>query len=547
MGKEQRYVINDKEMYEYFEALLYPKENSRLKVEWKTKDKEQGYGLTENNVAMLLGSKSLLYGREDARKQLCLLDTLEKFLHEYIGVEGLEELFINNYGVIENNIFLEHDAGGNSQNIREHAKHQMKNAYLGSVLLLECEYLPNVAQNIYQAQSPITLYLRREAEKMVGSGTEMPKESEVQKKLEELAYKIFMVSSLLHDIGYPLAYYLRAAKQMTDYPPYLKILCPTVKTEFAELKSYLLDSKLFRLIDQQEISGKYSKDDHGVLSALSLLMHFYHNGRIYALKPEERCIVEMAAIAIYRHTDKFAEGTRMVYLADPISYMVRLCDDMQEWERFKISINEKHNYLQCGSCGRRITEDKGNYQCACGGQKYKKITMISNRKLNYVCLCDELIVEKNLQEVKITPAFHLMKQMEILLDDYTAVAKSKMDMDAVCNMVAQQSLYPKLKVDYFVSNNPIMLIERMIEKSGNSEMQIEEALHRKARTKKKQDAIDEFWLDFQAMKKDNPFGKKIEKNQLKYGNQVKEYVEKYLGQIYSLYELVDEILEDKKK
>ncbi len=382
MGNEKKFCINDESMYNYFEELMYS-EKRKLPVGWKKKQDKMGYGLTQQNVSALLGSRSLLYGREDAREQLCLLETLEKFLHEYIGIEGLEELFINNYSAIENNIFMEHDSEGKSRNIREHAKHQMKNAYLGSVLLRECRYLENVAENIYRGQSAVTQYLRGvAAANIVRTGKTM-EESAVKKKLEELSYKIFMVSSLLHDIGYPLAYYLRCARQMTDYPPYLKILCPTVKAQFAELKAYLQDSRLFMLVDQGEIRKKYEADDHGVLSALSLLMHFYHNGRIYSLSSMDRCIIEMSAIAIYRHTDRFCEKERMLYLTDPISYMVRLCDDMQEWERFKVTINEKHNYLQCGNCGRRIGEENGFYACDCG-QNYRKITMIANKKLNYL-------------------------------------------------------------------------------------------------------------------------------------------------------------------
>lgn len=97
-----------------------------------------------------------------------------------------------------------------------------------------------------------------------------------------------MIASLLHDIGYPFEYYLRLAGQMTNYPPYLKILSATAKADFAELKSYLTESKLFRLIDNRKIEKKYSKNDHGVLSAVSLLMHFYHNGKIYSLSKDQQ-------------------------------------------------------------------------------------------------------------------------------------------------------------------------------------------------------------------------------------------------------------------
>jgi hypothetical protein len=39
------------------------------------------------------------------------------------------------------------------------------------------------------------------------------KREEILAKLEEWCYKIYMVSALLHDMGYPLEYYLRSARK----------------------------------------------------------------------------------------------------------------------------------------------------------------------------------------------------------------------------------------------------------------------------------------------------------------------------------------------
>lgn len=531
MKKSREFLINDTEMYQYFEQLIYGEDSERLKG-WKVKHDTLEYGLTERNVSKLIGTKELLYGEEDAEKQICLLETLEKFLHEYIGIRGLEELFINNYGEIENSIFLEHDAEGSPRNIREHAKHQMKNAYLGSVLMLECGYMQDMAKKIYQEQSPVTRRMTQEVREFL----EKTEETEILKKLEELAYKIFMVSSLLHDIGYPLAYYLRSARQMTEYPPYLNILCPTVKAEFADIKSSLLDSWLFRYVDAKKIQEKYAADDHGVLSALSLLMHFYHNGRIHFLKREERCIVEMAAVAIYHHTDRFPEVMRMVYLTDPISYMVRLCDDMQEWERFKILINKKHNFLQCGQCGRLIKEKNGIYQCKCG-RSYEKVTMIQNRKLNYICLCDELRIKKREKSVSVSAKFHFLKQLEILMDDYRCIVKTAGDMEKIQKMLEGQALCPEMKVDYFVSNNPVEIIKQMIRDSGKTEAQIKTWMEQEL-SGERQQAFREFWDDFKIKMEENPFGRTKEKNQLKYEKKVQDYVLTYYGQIYSLYKML---------
>ena len=100
-----KYTINDQRMYHYFEDMLYNSPEEKLPAEWKIGSHEEEYGLTENNVDMLLGSRRLLYSQEDAENQLCLLETLEKFVHEYIGIPGIDELLVNNYAAIENAIF----------------------------------------------------------------------------------------------------------------------------------------------------------------------------------------------------------------------------------------------------------------------------------------------------------------------------------------------------------------------------------------------------------------------------------------------------------
>ncbi|MCI8509989.1 MAG: hypothetical protein HFJ06_15765 [Lachnospiraceae bacterium] len=556
-----RIIINDKEMYRYFDYLFYGHGEDekgiykhRLKKEWKKKSLIAPYGMTNCNVNEMMGSKSLLYGERDARAQLCVLDGMQKFLHEYVGIEGLEKLLLNNYGTIENEIFFEHDAKGNPVHIREHAKHQMKNAFLGSVLLLEYGYLEDIVKKIMAAESSTANYLVYQAitaefgnakisnisQNTVRGILEPEYRQNVIDKLQEWTYKIFMISSMLHDIGYPLEYYLRTAKTLTEFPPYLNILSPVVKADFAQIKATLLESQLFQQTDHIKIRQKYDMNNHGVLSAISLLMHFYHNGKIYTLKPEERCLIEMSAIAIYHHTDKFESEFRMSYQKDPISYMVRICDDLQEWERFKIIMNDKHNYLQCGRCGSLILSNHREYKCSCCGQMYIKVTQINNRKMNYICLCDELFIEKKLKEnqVVIIVHFNLLKQLEILMDDYTAIIRRGKDLEKVKNMLEMQSMNPKLKVAYFVSNNPYYLIEQMLQESDKNFEDIQQWINN-IEEEKKRENMKKFMEDYLQHGKEALYGSQLEENSLKYEKKVKAYIQKYYGEIYSLFQYLN--------
>lgn len=522
-------IVNDDGMYAYFENLIY-RENSFHARGWKQQYDAMPYGLTDHQVKTIHGSKELLYGKRDADRQICLLQTMQKFIHENIGIEGLEELLVNNYGTIENSIFFEHDSTGRPANIREHAKHQMKNAYLASVLLLEFGYLQNMAEAISKELSYTTSYMTAQAREIVKN------EMDVRRKLEELSYKIVLLSSLLHDIGYPLEYHLRSAQEISDYPPHLKLFTPTVKAEFSEIKVYLLESQLFRQVSHDKIQKKYQENNHGVLSALSLLMHFYYSGRIYSLSDEKRCIIEMAAIAIYHHTDRFSKAERMVYLQDPISYMVRLCDDLQEWERFKLLISEKHNYLLCNDCAKILLEKNREYTCPSCKRKYYKVTQIDNRKVNYICLCDGLEIIKTGNQVEIKFLFHLMKQMEILLDDYTAVLKSESDIKNIEQMISNQGWDPKLKLKWFVSNNPLYLIGEMIDTSSKKD-ELDEWLEKQKKTKSGKN-VKVFYQDYLLKKDQEIFGGRLEANDLKYKSEVQTFVKKYYGEIYYLYQFL---------
>lgn len=536
------YIIDDDSMYRYFEE-FFTDPKYGLREDWKCEAGVMPYGLTDYDVKAMYGSKKLLYGEHDAEKQMCLLENMQRFLHEYIGIEGLEELLVNNYGTIENSIFFEHNDQGQPASIREHSKHQMKNAYLGSVLLLDYGYVKDLAQTVSQGRSAATRYLCYQAEKVLGvKSDDTGKREKVLVKLEEWCYKIYMVSALLHDIGYPLEYYLRSAKKLTDYPPYLKLLSPTVKLPFGEMKALLSESQLFHMVDQEKIREKYEKDNHGALSAISLLLHFYYGGRIYAMPADKRCIIEMVAVAIYHHTDRFEGGKRMVYLQDPISFMVRLCDDLQEWERFKVTINEKHNYLRCPRCGRLLLEkeEKGAYQCDCVQKiQYRKVTEIKNKKMNYICLCDRILLEKSENRLLVIFDFSLLRQIEILTEDYLAVLKQEKDLKAVEEMLEDQHVVSEIKLVRFLSNNPLCLIEEMIRRTGWSQAESAENIRawiKKHRVGKLRENLQEFFEDYLIKKSAKAFGKALENNSLRYEEEVCEYVKKYYGEIHYLEE-----------
>lgn len=66
-------------------------------------------------------------------------------------------------------------------------------------------------------------------------------------------------------------------------------------------------------------------------------------------------------------------------------------------------------------------------------------------------------MEAGRDKVKVVANFNLMKQIEILLDDYKAVAKSKKDLESVQKMLLDQSMLPKIQSlkELLAKQNPL--------------------------------------------------------------------------------------------
>ncbi len=332
--------LNDKAMYEFFQ-----REAKDIFAEFcGRQDGENGLPvcrMTQEGISKIYSSLQVIYSKEEAAQEVCLIDNVYEILSSFVEIKGMEHLLVNNYAAIENGIFLEHSAQGEPGRIREHYKHQFRNAYLGLLFLRDFHLDDCIADCIMDKKNEYAYLILAAI-----SGDNQ------RYQLKEIIYKSFLVSALFHDVGYPLAYYFRMADEIHQFAPFFKIVNPAVKTVFAEIKAMLNNSWLFRTVEHDEIRKKYDRDDHGCLSAISFLMNFYFSGVIYSLDPKKQCIVEMAAVAIYKHTNQYHKNKRMIFSQDPVSYFLRMCDDLQEWQRFLVRIEDTRNYLRCAGCGK---------------------------------------------------------------------------------------------------------------------------------------------------------------------------------------------------
>lgn len=520
--------LNDKNMYEFFQ-----KNAKEIFSEFSEQPKEREglpvCQMTKEGISKIYKSLQVIYNKKDAVEEVCLIENIYEILNGFVEIKGMEHLLINNYAAIENGIFLEHSAEGTPKRIREHYKHQFRNAYLGLLLLKDFHFDDCIADCIMDKKNEY-------AYSILAALEEKPRENKRQ-LLKEIIYKSFLVSALFHDIGYPLAYYFRTADEIHQFAPFFKIVNPAVKTVFAEITALLNNSWLFQTVAHEEIRKKYEKNDHGCLSAISFLMNFYFSGSIYSLDARKQCIVEMAAVSIYKHTNHYNRNHRMLFTQDPLSYFLRICDDLQEWQRFLVCIEEKHNYLQCAECGkiiRQSSKDSSSYQCECGKQ-FQKITQMENKKMNYIDICSGMNLKGDKHKLHIYLQYGCYQLLELLLSDYEAVIYRDKGLNEVENMLQFQSYLPNIELHYFLSNNPTEIIEEM-----------------KKRSKKSVDDILT-WIDSQNNGEDlkefinicdskleiQEFGEKIEQNTVRYADAARNFTEQYLGEIYSLWCFLD--------
>lgn len=529
--------VNDKNMYQYFQ-------NDLGEIFQNLCGKEELYvpmQVTADAIAGICRNLEVLYSREEVTEEACLIDNVLEVLGKYFGIEGMENLLLNNYATIENAIFLEHSSGGLPSRIREHYKHQFRNAYLGILLLDKMKLDCCLEDCLLEENNEYACYMmdciRRDKEEGIFVDR---KERDI---LKEMIYKSYFVAALFHDIGYPLTYYFRVSEKIQQFTPFFKIVNSGVKAEFPEIRALLNNSLLFRTVDIQDIRRKYEKDDHGCLSAISFLMNFYFSGSIYNLGKGEknRCIVETAAVAIYKHTDKFTGVNRMIFSLDPISYLLRVCDDMQEWQRFMVLIEDTHNYLMCSDCGKIIrpeVEDKKEYRCDCGKQ-FRKITGHENKKVNYVALCDSLTLFYEKEKIMVEFHYNYYRQLELILNDYQGVYHREKGIKELQKMLQVQKYIPNMELRYFLSNNPIDLIQKMIEESQKDEESLHKWIDQMEDGKRKQN-LQEFYEKYQQLLPEShqQFGEVIEKNAVRYAGVARKFVERYLGEIYQIWDFL---------
>ncbi len=255
-------------------------------------------------------------------------------------------------------------------------------------------------------------------------------------------------------------------------------------------------SLLFVLVDEKEIRSNLAKNqnkyDHGVLSTISLLLTFYESGRINKLPLDKQTAIELAAVAIYNHNFSYKINTkeaknyfRPVFVQNPISFLLKICDEMQEWERKYFELSKTDAPIFCPVCKSPIVEHK-NYQnindikvfketllCRCpqSNNEYIKSIYFPHRNIYTVTTCKaiDMIATNNKSVV-----FHLDYNLSALLHmskiEYGYANYRSKELNNLKVLLGNQKFYSNnsnfavenVYLDYVMTYNPIYLKARML-------------------------------------------------------------------------------------
>lgn len=354
----------------------------------------------EYGFGNILEELKLIYGDgEPIQKFIHLYDTVsKKVVVQYLGIKSLLPLFNWKYFEYEWEMHLALDYKSRSQSFyRDHFIHQIRVAYEAMRLLYEIpELLNGTLKILTNANNMVGEYTRRYAAKEYLEISENPTSREIFHMLfgenfnvsrmpynpglrganeetrkhiyKNIAKSALIIAGLFHDIGYPIHHTVRKMKSLPEFIPTADFFTG-LPANFDEILGTLADSLLFRTVGAERLRRLYEAEAHGTASALALLLHFYRSGAIHDLRPAKRAALELAGLIISDHTnpygllgdklgDKPAPYHRTVNYRNPLAFLLRFCDDIQEWGRVYFFVDSSEPLRICNHCHMPIVSYK---------------------------------------------------------------------------------------------------------------------------------------------------------------------------------------------
>jgi len=429
----------------------------------------------------------------------------EKFIGDFVGIDGVDQLFESSYFYFEWMMHLEYSLDRHDYTkYRDHYIHQIKNMYEMLVLLDEFGYMEYCIQSYKNNSTTIANQMKSSIEEQLQSvkhqeiavfkqltqyGCGNKSHDEVKKRRQEYYYRylikaVSIVAALIHDIGYPVAFMLRSTKELHSFLPISEAFLH-LNDAMPHLEEILQNSLLYRTTGAKEIAKRIrDKKDHGAISAVILLSKYYETGAIYHLEPIKKMVIELSAVVVYNHTLKYQYMTgdkelryRNMFDENPISYLFRLCDDLQEWGRVYFDVSKRSNFLICPQCHMPINRDYEHgtkefphirYSCACGVSGVRR-TQFPYRKLTNISACDALEITRSGDpiddsgRIKINMGYNLVSLLQLSVYNPRFAQQRADGIYEIKRMLEGQILLPKVYLDTFLTSNPISIKVKCLE------------------------------------------------------------------------------------
>jgi len=496
---------------------------------------KETYSSIKENLMLVYGDPALV--QNDIR---VFHLTESKLIHQFLAIPQLDKMFDEDYFNFEWDMhvgqnFVEH----RNDYMRDHFIHQIRDMYSMLILLGNYGFYDEVFAIMSDRNcSKISQYTCKKRDEFIngkqGTFSFISKlqphifNNLLQKKqipdyilkrcssvrnyaenyfMKYVIYASAVLSALFHDMGYPICHFLSLRNRTSSYNPTLYMFTRNDIESFDHISSILSSSLLFTIISPEEIKqslqcdkGKYN---HGAYSAIAFLMQFYHSGLIFSLPVEKQCAIELAAVSIYNHTLHYkandSKTTDRFYLPvfrqNPVSFLLRLCDDLQEWGRRYFEISGDSEVPICSQCltpsisSRNRLESKTKYACACKECNSFRFNHFNSRKLflittSYFMTSDILTVSgtdlkalrfrvdydyyRLLLMSRINPNYAKYRLKE-LNDLKKLLENQKLTYHTVHEQGKEHGLeFDYIYIDYFMTANPITIKLKILEKYAAS-------------------------------------------------------------------------------
>lgn len=311
-----------------------------------------------------------------------------------------------------------------------------------------------------------------------------------------------IMSALFHDVSYPLCHFRNTQDRISDYLPSMNHFIHNDGIDYDKIVSTIHSSLLCSLINEDELRKSLEANsdyEHGAYSAVTFLLSFYETGRIHDLSPDRRIAVELAALAIYNHNidqvitkNKFSLHSfsyfRPIYSQNPISFLLKLVDELQEWDRRYFELSEKKEYSFCSNCFYPIINYRTNtlfhydwntkYICGCNSLTHYISTAFPHKDMYIVTTCKDMDIYLSgnnlIAKINYNP-LKLLKMTEIDIGYAKHRAKSLIKLKKLLlnqnYFISHNKRLPikDIYIDYIMSANPIYLKAKIMQHFINSQ------------------------------------------------------------------------------